>query len=126
MSRIKIKNPVLGAMFLDLNEENRIKLLDSNKSYVGYVYTDELEKDVQYYVEKLTEIKDVCEIVELGFCNNMIFGKSINDLVEEYMDYCDDCDYSDLSNKFEEAKETIEAYINVIGNDYFLVDFDEL
>ena len=118
MNTIEIKNPFLGTMFLDLDEEDRIKLLDSNKNYVGYVCTDELEKDVKYYVEKLTKIKKIVGLVDLGFCSNMIFGKSLQDLADSFSRY----EY----DKGCFGKEVLEEYSNIIGSNYILVDFDEL
>lgn len=124
---IKIENKTLGTMYLDLIEEERIKLLDSNKEYVGYIYYTE-EKDIQKTINELIEIKHISDIVNLGFCNNMIFGESFEDIIDEYIEYNENCDISDEEKEWniKELKESISEYINQIGNNYFLVDYDEL
>lgn len=124
---IKIENKHLGNMYLDTSEEDRIKLLDSNKEYVGYTCYYE-EKDIQETINELIEIKHISDIVDLGFCNNMIFGESFEDVIDVYTEYIEDCDISEETKDFniKELKESISDYINVIGNNYFLVDYDEL
>ena len=128
MELIKIENKYLGTMYLDITEDNRIKLLDSNQEYVGYVCTYELEKDIQETINKLIEIKHISDIVDLGFCNNMCFGKSINDVLDEYDEFIENCDIDE--NEIEENKsilrKSLANYINIIGNNYFLVDYTEL
>lgn len=124
---IKIENKTLGTMYLDTSEEERIKLLDSNKEYVGYTCYYE-EKDIQETINELIEIKHISDIVNLGFCNNMIFGESFEDVIDVYTEYIEDCDISEETKDFniKELKESVSDYINVIGNNYFLVDYDEL
>ena len=116
---IKIENKHLGTMYLDVSEEERIKLLDSNKNYVGYVEDDDLPRKIA----ELEEMTNIYDIVDLGFNSNMMFGKSIEDVVETYMDYIDG--YVE-ENDANEIKESLSEYINVIGNNYFLVDYHEL
>lgn len=127
MEEIKIENKTLGTMYLDLFEEERIKLLDSNKNYVGYICYLEFEKGyIEEIINKLSEIKHISEIVDLGFCNNMIFGKSVDDLAEVYQEYINHNSIFGEEINLIEAKEEISSYINVIGDNYFLVDYDEL
>lgn len=123
----KIENKVLGTMYLDLSENERIKLLDSNKNYVGYTCYFEFEKEYkEEIINKLSEIKHISDIVNLGFCNNMIFGKSVDDLAEVYQEYINNNSFGDKEISLTEAKEEVSDYINVIGDNYFLVDYDEL
>lgn len=127
MKTIKIENKHLGNMYLDTSEEERIKLLDSNKEYVGYIGYLEFEKGyIEEIINKLSEIKHISEIVNLGFCSNMIFGKSVDDLAEVYQEYINHNSIFGKEINLIEAKEEISDYINVIGNNYFLVDYDEL
>ena len=119
---IKIENKHLGTMYLDVSEEERIKLLDSNKKYVGYVCTFD-DHDLSRKIAELEEMANIYDIVDLGFNSNMMFGKSIEDVVETYMDYIDG--YVE-ENDANEIKESLSEYINVIGNNYFLVDYHEL
>ena len=124
---LEIENEHLGIMYLDLSEEERIKLLDSNKEYVGYTYYYE-EKDIQKTINALIEIKHISDIVNLGFCNNMIFGESFDDIIEIYIEYNENCDISEEEKDFniKELKESVSEYVNQIGNNYFLVDYTEL
>lgn len=127
MKEIKIENKVLGTMYLDLTEDERIKLLDSNKNYVGYTCYLDFEKGyIEEIINKLSEIRHISEIVDLGFCNNMIFGKSVDDLVEVYQEFINHNSFGEEEISLAEAKEEISDYINVIGDNYFLVDYDEL
>lgn len=121
---IKIENETLGTMYLDLNERKRIKLLDSDKEYVGYIYYFE-EKDIQKTINDLIKIKHISNIVDLGFCDNMIFGESFDDIVEIYIEHIET---SEEENDFDikELKESLSEYVNQIGNNYFLVDYTEL
>lgn len=124
---IKVENKTLGTMYLDLFEKERIKLLDSNKEYVGYTCYFE-EKDIQETINKLIEIKHISDIVNLGFCNNMIFGESFEDVIDVYIEYNENCDISEEEKDFniKELKESVSEYINQVGNNYFLVDYTEL
>ena len=122
MKEIKVVNKVLGTMYLDVSEEERIKLLDSNKEYVGYVCTFD-DHDLPRKIAELEKMTNIYEIVDLGFNSSMMYGKSIEDVVETYMDYIDGyCEENDVNK----IKESLYEYINVIGNNYFLVDYHEL
>lgn len=127
MKEIKIINKVVGIMYLDTSEEWRYKLLDSNKNYVGYTCSWDEENDLEKIIIKLINIKDITEIVNLGFCNNMIFGKSTNDLLDTYSEFVYNSDYYERDSfNIKEIEETIEEYHNQIGDNYFIVDYDEL
>ena len=117
MKEIKSK---IGTMYFEIVED-KFKLYDSEQEYIGYV---ELasglfdEKDIELLKEDLTEMEYISDIVDLGFCYNIIWGSSKKEVIQHLATFKEnDEDFN--------AEDYEDLDINRVGNKYFLVDFGE-
>lgn len=119
----EIKNK-LGTMYFEIVED-KFKLYDENKEYIGYVEvaTDFLHmEDIALLPLQLSQIEHISEIVDLGFCSNMMFSTSHKDVIYQLEVF-----YREEDEDFdEEYFYDIDFPVNVIGGNYFIVDFTEL
>lgn len=107
-------NTPVGTFYIESDETDSdiaFVLCDSNKEFIANCYERSICND-------LTTIKHISDIVDLGVGNNMIFGKSKQDCIEEYKEYAS-MDYEDY-----EAPDDLP--INVVGSNYFIIDYTEL
>lgn len=121
MKEIKGK---LGTMHFEIVED-KFKLYDENKEYIGYVEvaTDFLHmEDIVLLPLKLANIEHISEIVDLGFVSNMIFSTNHKDVIYQlevfYREEDEDFDEEDFYDN--------DFPVNVVGGNYFIVDFTEL
>ncbi len=99
-------------------------VLDSNKQFIGNVYTEYPEE----FVEQLKAIEHISDICNLGVCDWMIFATSRNDLLEELNEYIQSNNekYDEHSSLFtkDDLKYGEYEFYNIVGNNHILVDLD--
>ena len=77
----------IGNLYLELNEESeKLKLYGSNREYIGYLELESCES-IEIEAEKLGKIISPYDIVDLGYCENMMCGNSELDLFNTLFDY---------------------------------------
>lgn len=118
----KIVNDDLGIMYFEVVDD-KFKLYDSDEEYIGYIETKSgfrSEEDLFYLPLKLTLINHVSELVDLGFCWNMLFNVGSKENVIEQL-----INYGIEENYINDRDELGEVNVNRIGTNYFIVDFNE-
>lgn len=121
MKEIKSK---LGTMYFEIVED-KFKLYDENKEYIGYVEvaTEFLHmEDIVLLPLKLAQIEHISEIVDLGFCSNMMFSTSHKDVIYQLETFFREEDEDFDEEDFYDC----DFPVNVVGGNYFIVDFTEL
>lgn len=130
MKEIKTK---LGVLYHKIEEE-RFKLYDSDKEYIGYISTLDLDtNDLTKAIKQVEEIKNIYDLVDLGFGINMMFATDKEDLEDMFLEYdfeCEEEDYQEYieTHTTEEYEELIKEYdlpINRVGENYFIIDYTE-
>lgn len=118
----KIVNDDLGIMYFEVVND-KFKLYDSDEEYIGYIETKSgfrSEEDLFYLPLKLTLINHVSELVDLGFCFNMLFNVGSKENVIEQL-----INYGIEENYINDRDELGEVDVNRIGINYFIVEFNE-
>lgn len=130
MKEIKTK---LGVLYYKIEEE-RFNLYDSDKEYIGYIMEWHLEtKDLTKGIKQLEDIKNIYDLVDLGFGINMMFATNQEDLEDMFVEYdfeCKEEDYQEYieTHTTEEYQELLKEYdlpINRVGDNYFIMDYTE-
>lgn len=130
MKEIKTK---LGVLYYKIEEE-RFKLYDSDKEYISYISTLDLDtNDLTKAIKQVEEIKNIYDLVDLGFGINMMFATDKEDLEDMFLEYdfeCEEEDYQEYieTHTTEEYEELIKEYdlpINRVGENYFIIDYTE-
>lgn len=107
---VEIKTKV-GTFYLEKtpNGANYCKLLDSNKKWVVNIFR-------KYTAEKLEDIQELSELVDLGIADNVTWGNSLEDLANE------------INNLYEVDMTADELkdydFLNKCGDTYFIIDFE--
>lgn len=130
MKEIKTK---LGVLYYKIEEE-RFKLYDSDKEYIGYIMEWHLDtKDLTKAIKQVEEIEEIYDLVDLGYGMNMMFATDKEDLEDMFVEYDfegKDEDYQEYieTHTTEEYKELLKEYdlpINRVGENYFIMDYTE-
>lgn len=120
----EINNKKLGAMYFEIVDD-KFKLYDEHQDYIGYVEvsTDFLHmEEIALLPMQLSQITHISEIVDLGFCGNMMFGTSYKDVLRQLEFF-----FREENENFnKEDFEDNDWPINEVGCNYFIVDFTEL
>jgi hypothetical protein len=111
----KLWNSDLGLFNFEITE-GRFKLYDSNEEYIGYVNIEnDTQEEICSLAIKVSQISELSDLVELGFCNNVIWGSIEEDLIDYYKELTE----IDIDN------EDLDLPINEVGGIYFIVDYTE-
>ena len=112
--------------------QDKLKLYDSDEEYIGYVEIgNKTTNEVLKIINKLLKIKHISDLVDLGFCENVLFSDGLVDLKYHFIDYGIEEGIFEIENEEEiDYKTLLEDYesyfeINRIGRYYFMVDFCE-
>ena len=119
LKKIELKNMV-GAFYygLDVIDNACYNLFDENKNYISSFYAPTQAK-LKDKINRISEIYDIACLVDLGFCLNISWGYSLEELYEQFLDLCN---YDDEEYTYEEFLENVP--INVVGKTYFIVDLE--
>lgn len=120
ITKFELKN-LNGFMFVNRGEidNSRWCFYDENGEFIDTLYgTDnEIKKDIT----KISKIKHISELVDIGLCLNMMYGRDLNDLLETWNDYIQE-EFEPYT--LEEFKENIPY--NKVGDFYFVVNYTEI
>lgn len=112
--------------------QNKLKLYDSDEEYIGYVEIgNKTPNEILKLINELLNINHISNLVDLGFCENVLWANSIVDLKCEFIDYGVEEGIIEVENEedidYKTLLEDYESYldINRVGNWYFIVDFCE-
>lgn len=117
----EIFNKKLGFISFEIVDD-KFKLYDEYDKYIGYVETASGRltlEDIALLPLKLSEMLHITEIVDLGFCNNLIYGESEKDVLKQLKWFAEENGYDDFN------EDELDIDINELGKYYFIVDFDE-
>lgn len=116
----------VGTFFLieAQDEDFAYVVLDSNKYFIGNVYTEYPEE----FIKQLKAINHISDICYLGVCNWMIFATSKEDLLDELNNLiCEENKkYNENNSMFtlDDLKYGEFEFYNIVGNNHILVDMD--
>ena len=118
MKKIETK---FGTMYYE-EIDGKFKLYDSNQEYIGYVETETgnlTDEEIKELPKKIQEIEHISDIVDLGFCWNMMFNDiSEEDLIQQFKEHV-------IEEEYLEENDDVDVDINRVGNIFFIVDYNE-
>ena len=110
-----------GTMYYE-EIDGKFKLYDSNQEYIGYVETatgNLTNEEINELPKKIQEIEHISDIVNLGFCWNMMFNDSSEeDLIQQFKEL-------GIEEEYLEENDDVDLDINRVGNIFFIVDYNE-
>ena len=114
--------------------QDKLKLFDSDKEYIGYVgIENKSTNEILELINELLNIENIYDLVDLGYGLNMMFAKDKEELEDMFVKY----DFEGKEGGYqeyiethtsEEYEELIKEYdlpINRVGDDYFIMDYTE-
>ena len=112
----------LGTFYISNNEEREhfaFKLYDSNKEWVANLLYETT-------IEDIMNIESIEDFVELSISDNAIWNNDLEDMFYDYVDTMQP-DYETLhkTEKYE-LYQTFKEYVNIVGDTYFILDFDNI
>lgn len=125
MQEIRIDTKV-GTFYVEEADDDNYayNVLDSNKYFIGKVYTEDLEA----FIESLKSISHISDICNLGVCDWMIFANSKEDLLHELNNYIEEenRNYDEHNELFsiDELNYGKFDFYNIVGNNHIIVDLD--
>lgn len=117
----EIYNNKLGFMYFEIVED-KFKLYDEYEKYIGYVEMASGRltlEDIALLPLKLSEMYHITEIVDLGFCSNMMYGDSEKSVLRQLKWFAEENGYENFN------EDELDIDINELGQYYFIVDYDE-
>lgn len=96
-------------------------LYDEEKKFIDTFYGSNIE--MLEFAEKIENITNIYDLVDLGLSINMIFATSLEELYQDWLNYIFVNDDEEDSYTFEEFK---ELPINRVGQNYFIMNYTEI
>lgn len=111
MSRLVEFKTKVGTLYLEISRDsvNYCALLDSNKKWITNIFSKSI-------AEKVEDIKDVSDLVDLGIVENITWAVSLEKLANEMNDLYDTAFTDENINDY--------MFLNKCGETYFIADYD--